>query len=661
MVLPPARVIIEHVDPEIDAGRFPIKRVVGESVTVEADIYAEGHDVLDGVLLYRHESESDWHESRLEPLVNDRWRALFVVTELGRYHYSLEAWIDYFLTWRRDLRKRIDAGQDVTVELLRGAQYVEAAIERAQSTDANLLRTVAMTMHSKESVREATELVLGDEVLRVMRDAADRSAAVRYERELAVTVNRKKARFSTWYEMFPRSTSDSPGQHGTFADCEKRLPYLAEMGFDILYLPPIHPIGTTNRKGANNAVECRSDDPGSPWAIGSSDGGHKSVHPELGTLDDFRHLVDAAESYGIDIALDIAFQCSPDHPYVKEHPEWFIQRPDGTIQYAENPPKKYEDIYPINFDTPAWEGLWAELRDIFEFWIQHGVRIFRVDNPHTKPFSFWEWLIGEIRKSYPDVIFLSEAFTRPKIMYQLAKLGFDQSYTYFAWRNTRHELREYATELTQTKVREFFGSNFWPNTPDILTEYMQWGGRPAFQIRHALAATLSSNYGIYGPAYELSVNEPLAPGREDYLNSEKYEIKHWNLDAPESLRPFIGRINQIRNENPALHSNWHLDFHDTDNDQILCYSKRTDDFSNIILVFVVLDCFHPHSGWSNLNLDALGIEPDQTFQAHDLMTGARYMWQGSHNFISLHPSDQPAHIFRLRRRVRSERDFEYFL
>jgi starch synthase (maltosyl-transferring) len=461
--------------------------------------------------------------------------------------------------------------------------------------------------------------------------------------------------------MFPRSCASEPGRHGTFKDCEQRLSYVAAMGFDVLYLPPIHPIGRTHRKGKNNAVVSSVNDPGSPWAIGADEGGHKSVHPELGTLEDFKSLLKKAETLGIEIALDLAYQCSPDHPYVREHPEWFRRRPDGTVQYAENPPKKYEDIYPLDFTSEQWAGLWQELLSVARFWIEHGVRIFRVDNPHTKPMPFWQWLIDEVKKQDPDVIFLAEAFTRPKVMYRLAKLGFTQSYTYFAWRNTGPELIRYFGELTATDVREYFRPNLWPNTPDILNEYLQFGGRPAFMVRLVLAATLGASYGIYGPAFELLEGRPREPGSEEYLYSEKYEIRQWNRENPDSLKEFISRINQIRKENRALHGDWSLRFHEVDNEQILCYTKQSEDLSNVIAVVVNLDPHHVQSGWVKIPVETVRLDPLESYQAHDLLTGARFLWHGERNFVELHPHTAPAHILRLRRRIRREQDFDYFM
>ena len=474
-----------------------------------------------------------------------------------------------------------------------------------------------------------------------------------------MVVDREKARCGAWYEMFPRSCAAESGAHGTFKDGERLLSYVASMGFDILYLPPIHPIGYTHRKGKNNSVTATANDPGSPWAIGSDEGGHKSVHPRLGTLEDFKRFVRKAETLGLEVALDLAYQCSPDHPYVKEHPQWFRWRPDGTVQYAENPPKKYQDIYPLDFTSDQWRELWQELKSVVEFWHEQGIRIFRVDNPHTKPLPFWEWLIGEMKRDHPEMIFLAEAFTRPKVMYRLAKLGFSQSYSYFAWRNTKPEITQYFQELTQTEVREYFRPNLWPNTPDILTEYLQFGGRPAFMIRLVLAATLGASYGIYGPAFELFEARPREPGSEEYFDSEKYEIKHWDRESADSLKEFIARINGIRRENPALQSDWSLQFHEVDNEQIICYTKQTEDLGNVVAVVVNLDPHHVQSGWVKIPVEALRL--DASYQAHDLLSGARFLWHGEKNYVALDPNMAPAHILRLRRRVRREQDFDYFM
>jgi len=658
-----ARVIISGVKPEVDSGLFPAKAVVGEKVEVEADIFTDGHDSLTAILLYRKEGDVKWDEAPMEFITNDRWQSSFLVTELGHYLYTVTAWIDRFKSWRKDFQKRVEAGQeDININLLVGVNLIAEASRRASKANSQTMQEWVKTLESSQvSQSEKLELALSEKVARVMRKYSDRRFSVTYPKEMVVSVDRTKARFSTWYEMFPRSCANELGKHGTFKDCEARLQYIAEMGFDVLYFPPIHPIGRTLRKGRNNTVKAATDDPGTPWAIGAEEGGHKAIHPQLGTLEDFRHLIEKAKEYGIEIALDIAIQCSPDHPYVKEHPEWFLQRSDGSIQYAENPPKKYQDIYPLNFESEHWYELWEELKSVFLFWIEQGVRIFRVDNPHTKPFRFWEWLIAEVKKQYPDTIFLAEAFTRPKVMHQLAKLGFTQSYTYFAWRNTKQELAQYLTELTQSDAREFYQPNFWPNTPDILTEYLQSGGRPAFMARLVLAATLSSNYGIYGPPFELCVNTPKEHGSEEYLDSEKYELKHWDISRADSLKDFIARVNQIRRENPALQDNQNLWFHTVDNEELICYSKHTEDLSNIILVVVNLNPHYTHSGWVHLPLEPWGLDAQQPYQVHDLLSGVRYLWHDADNYVELNPSVCPAHIFQVRRRVRREQDFDYYM
>lgn len=656
-----ARTVIESVSPQLDGGQFAIKRIVGDSVLVRADVFNDGHDLPSCVLLYRREDDQAWREQWMEPLGNDRWQATFTTTEVGRYVYTIEAWTDRFRTWSVDLSKRIAAGQDIGIDLRIGAGLIEAAADNADGQDrAALLDWVRRLLEEGPTTTDPGLADDGD-LQDLMRRYAPRLFATRYERELPVVVDHQRGQCSAWYEMFPRSAADEPGRHGTLADCEARLPYVAKMGFDVLYLPPIHPIGTTYRKGPNNQLHAGADDVGSPWAIGSPEGGHKSVHPRLGTLDDFRRLVDRAAGYGLQVALDIAFQCSPDHPYVRDHPEWFRRRPDGTIQYAENPPKKYQDIYPFDFETDDWQALWDELKSVFLFWIQQGVRIFRVDNPHTKPFAFWEWCIGEIKRSHPDTLFLAEAFTRPKIMHRLAKLGFSQSYTYFAWRNTKHELVTYATELTQTDLCEFFRPNFWPNTPDILTEHMQLGGRPTFMARLVLAATLSSNYGIYGPPFEHCWNQPSHPGSEEYRDSEKYQLHYHDLQRPDSLKNFVARVNRIRREHTALQSNKTLEFHPVDNDDLIAYSKQSPDAGDLLLVVVNLDPRHRQSGWLELPLERLGLDAAQPYQVHDLLSDARFLWHGPRNYVELHPQPMPAHIFRVRRRIRTERDFEYYL
>ena len=651
------RVIVEGLSPEVDCGRYPAKRALGDRVWVEADLVVDGHEKVAGRVLYRFRGESELREAPLAALGNDRHRGSFEVDRLGSWEYTVEAWLDAFAGWRDGLRKKADAGQDVSVELLEGAALVAAAATRASGVDAAALAETAKVLSAGETDRETRVQIALDRTLddRMAR-APDRSHATRYPlRE--VLVEPEHARFSAWYELFPRSTGAS-GKHGTFADAERMIGYVAEMGFDVIYLPPIHPIGRTFRKGPNNALEARPHDVGSPWAIGAEEGGHDAVHPELGTLEDFRAFVAKANESGIEVALDIAFQASPDHPWVKEHPEWFERRPDGTIRYAENPPKKYQDVYPFDFDSADWEGLWEALLGVFEHWLDNGVHIFRVDNPHTKSLRFWEWCIARIKAEHPEAIFLAEAFTRPKLMYALAKLGFTQSYTYFTWRNTRHDIEQYMRELTQTNVREYFRPSFWPNTPDILPEHLQHGGRGAFLARLVLASTLSSNWGIYGPAFELMESVP-RPGAEEYIDNEKYQLRDWDLEASHSLRHVIARVNHVRRTHPALQRTENVRFHSTDNEQLLCYSKEEGD--DLVLVVVNLDFHHRHSGWVELDLGALSIQPDQPYLLHDLLGGDRYIWQGPRNYVDLDPHVLPAHLFAVKRRARREQDFDYFM
>ena len=652
------RVVVAAVRPEIDCGAFPAKRISGDRVIVDADIFTDGHDLVSGEILFRHGQEEVWQRSPMKFLGDDHWRGDFLASSLGKYHYSVEGWIDRFGTWRNTLTKRVDSGQDVRLECLMGATLIEEAASRATAEDAAVLDNLIRILRQEQSPENVKEAVLGDELANVMARYPDRRFAARYGKELCLIVDRANARCSAWYEMFPRSCASVPGRHGTLRDCEARLPYVAAMGFDVLYLPPIHPIGRTARKGKNNEAAAGPEDVGSPWAIGSEEGGHTSIHPKLGTLDDFHQLIAQAKAHGIEIALDLAFQCSPDHPYVRQHPEWFRRRPDGTIQYAENPPKQYQDIFPLDFETPQWRELWEELKRVVLFWIEQDVRIFRVDNPHTKALPFWEWMIGQVKDQYPEVLFLAEAFTRPKLMYGLAKRGFSQSYTYFAWRNTKQELTSYFQELEKSGVREYFRPNLWPNTPDILPEFLQTGGRAAFMIRFLLAATLGANYGIYGPAFEHCETAAKERGSEEYLNSEKYELKHWN--AGSSLKDFIARINRIRRENPALQSDDNLRFHATDNSEVICYSKATSDLSDIVIVLCNLDPFHKQTGWIDLDLASLGLDARRTFQAHDLLSDGRFLWRGPRNYFELTPESLPAHVMKVRRWVRTERDFDYY-
>lgn len=651
-----ARAVIERVSPEVDAGRFPVKRVVGEEVLVEADVFTDGHDQLRSLLRHRPVGSKTWFEVPMTALGNDRWQASFQVTALGRHEYTVVAWVDRFLTWRHDLARRKDA-EDILVALQVGAMLAAAAAERTDGVDARRLQEMAAALRDSEP-EAGRALAQSDDLAALMAAHGVRLFATEYKRVLEVVVDSVRSRFSAWYELFPRSCGEN-GAHGTFADVEKRLPEIAAMGFDVLYLPPIHPIGRVFRKGPNNSLTAGPNDPGSPWAIGAAEGGHRDIHPELGSAADFRHLVTEARARGLEVAMDIAFQCAPDHPYVSAHPEWFRHRPDGSIQYAENPPKKYQDIYPFDFESDDSNALWQELKGVVDHWIGEGVRIFRIDNPHTKPFPFWEWLIGGVKAEHPDVIFLAEAFTRPRIMHRLAKLGFTQSYTYFTWRNTQKELTDYFTELARHQSREYFRPNLWPNTPDILPEFLQYGGRPAFLLRVALAATLGANYGIYGPAYELMEHEARDPGGEEYLDSEKYQLRQRDLKRPDSLRDYIARLNRVRRENPALQSDWSLAFHPIDNPLMLCYSKTAGD--DTLVMVANLDPHNVQAGWIELPLSDLGVPDDAPFQAHDLLSGARFLWQGTRNFVRLDPAASPLHILRLRRRLRSERDFDYFL
>ncbi len=653
------RVVVESVRPSIDEGKFPIKRTIGEKVVVQADVFADGHDAVTAALGHRKIRTQKWIYTEMKFLGNDRWEGEFVPEELSDYEYIVTGWIDHFKTWTGDIRKKYEADQDIRVDLLIGALFIEHAIEKSAGEDRKILKNYQKAIRDHSDVVKAYDIAISQELAEVMHRHPDTSSGGTSERVYRVHVDRPRAVFSAWYEIFPRSCSGDAGRHGTFKDLETLLPDIAGMGFDVLYLPPIHPIGRTFRKGKNNSLVAEQNDPGSPWAIGSEEGGHKSIHPELGEMRDFKRLMRKAEELGMEIALDIAYQCTPDHPYVVDHPEWFRKRPDGSIQYAENPPKKYQDIYPFNFETAAWKALWEELKSIIDFWIEQGVKIFRVDNPHTKSFGFWEWLIADVRERHPDAIFLSEAFTRPKVMYRLAKIGFTQSYTYFTWRNTKQEFTDYLNELTKTEVREFFRPNFWPNTPDILPQHLQFDGRQEFIKRFILASTLSSNYGIYGPAFELCINEAF-PGKEEYLDSEKYEIKQWDRTQPGNLRELIARVNRIRKSNPALQSTHTIEFHTVDNEQIICYDKMTDDGSNIILVVVNMDPHHTQSGWVKLPMQKFSLSPDTPFHVHDLLSNEKYIWKGESNFIELNPDKSPAHILKIHGRLMNETDFDYF-
>jgi len=664
------RAVIDAVKPNVDAGRFPVKRIAGEPVAVEAHCFTDGHDQLRVVLRWQalqSASSANAYETEMQAQPNDVWTAEFTPPAPGRYQYSVIAWVDHFESWRRELQRRDDPA-DIRVALQTGAQLIEESAARAGGSDAAILQEWAAALRASAGDPAAGDPAAGVVAQKSLAlDAARASLVARHaDRSLAASAtlelmaDRKRAAFSTWYELFPRSTG-APGHHGTFKDVEGRLGYLAEMGFDVLYFPPIHPIGRLNRKGTNNSLQAQPEDVGSPWAIGSQEGGHKDILPQLGTVEDFAHLLAKARDLGLEIALDIAFQCAPDHPYVSQHPQWFKHRPDGSVQYAENPPKKYQDIYPFDFETADWRALWNELKSVTDYWISQGVRIFRVDNPHTKAFAFWEWLIGETQRHQPDVIFLAEAFTRPKVMHRLAKLGFSQSYTYFTWRNTKQELTDYFTELALGSGHEYYRPNVWPNTPDILPETLQSGLRPVYAARLILAATLSANYGIYGPIYELMESTPREPGSEEYRNSEKYQLRSWSLDRPDSLRSLIARMNHIRHDNPALQSNAGLQFCDIDNQQLIAYLKVDALSGNAILTLVNLDPHQPQSGWVDLDVAALNFDADQPYQVHDLLSDQRYIWRGRRNYVLLDPNRSPAHVLRLRKRVRSEKDFDYYL
>jgi starch synthase (maltosyl-transferring) len=642
------RVVVEGVEPQIDCGRFPIKRANGDSVTVTADVHADGHDVVAAVVVYRRAGEEIWSETPMQAVENDRWQGTFVVDALGRYEYSIVGWIDRFMSWRLELSKKIGAGQDVSSELLEGAAILADALSRIPAgPELQLVRTIQQSLaDARGDMSTRLAAALSQDLSVVMAAHPDRSRATRFDRVLQVLVERERARFGAWYEMFPRSAGTDPSRSATFDEAAGLLPYISSMGFDVLYLPPIHPIGRSFRKGPNNALTPQPGDPGSPWAIGSAEGGHTAIEPGLGTIDDFDRFVTAATRHGLEIALDIAFQASPDHPYVREHPDWFRHRPDGTIKYAENPPKRYQDIYPIDFETADREALWHELKGIFEFWIGHGVKIFRVDNPHTKPYRFWEWVLAELRQRHPDAIFLAEAFTRPKIMRYLAKAGFSQSYTYFTWRNTKEELVEYFTELTATDVREYLRPNLFANTPDILHAYLQRGGRPAFQVRFVLGATLGASYGIYS-GFELAENVPLREGSEEYLDSEKYQIRARNYQQAGSLAEMIGRVNGVRRDHPALQQDWGLAFHATDNAELIAYSKRSLDGRDLILVVVNLDPSNMQHGFVQLPLVAWGLTPHSAVEVLDLLSGERYFWRGEWNYVRLDPEDRVAHILQV--------------
>ena len=667
------RAVVDALLPQVDGGRYAVKRLQGESFEVRAHVFTDGHDLVRVRLCWRAEgSNAPFNETEMEPLGNDEWVARCTPKTVGSYRYTAAAWVDHFSSWRNALRRRVDA-RDIVLAACAGALLVEAAAARARGEDRKALSKwsrslrrqadAASRAHGDADIEGLRTLAMDVSLAEVTARYPDRRLETRYcsaldaacADGLPLRVDRARAGFSAWYEMFPRSAALDEGQHGTFRDVQARLPYVAELGFNVLYLPPIHPIGRDQRKGRNNALAAEPGDVGSPWAIGAAEGGHKDVLPALGTLRDFAALVAKASALGIEIALDIAFQCAPDHPYVMQHPQWFSTRPDGSVQYAENPPKKYQDIYPFNFETEDWRALWLELKSVFDHWIALGVKIFRVDNPHTKAFPFWEWAIHAIKAEQPDVLFLAEAFTRPKVMHRLAKLGFSQSYTYFTWRNSRDELTAYFRELTSPPGVEYFRPNVWPNTPDILHEVLHDAPRSVFMSRVLLAATLCANYGIYGPAYELMERRPRSAGSEDYLDSEKYQLRSWNLERPDSLARFVAMLNRIRAENPALQSNRQLNFFDTDNPQLIAYAKRfgapelEGGVSNAVLTVVNLDPHHRQSGWVHVDAYWLGLDPHQSYQVYDMLSGQTFTWRNGGNFVILDPADMPAHVLRVRR------------
>ncbi len=637
------RAVIENINPSINDGEFAAKRVVGDWVELSADIYADGHDVVNAWLYAKHQSAKRYSSYPLKALVNDAWEGGFRVEKVGAYSYYIEAWVDYALNWQHELRRKVKAGQKVHVELLDGLQYVKA-VKTRKADEKKFLQQCIQAFDDNDRYTEAIELACSEALKKIFELYPNKSLPTR-SKDHPLWVDREKARFSTWYEFFPRSSGTDPKKHGSFEDAAKRLPYVAEMGFDVVYFPPIHPIGRKHRKGKNNATTAEEGDVGSPWAIGAEEGGHKDIHPELGSLADFRKLIKTAQSMGLEVAMDFALQCAPDHPYVKEHPQWFKWRPDGTVQYAENPPKKYQDILPINFACDDWKALWKELRDVMFYWIDQGIRIFRVDNPHTKPFSFWRWLIAEVRKKHPDVLFLSEAFTRPKIMHMLAKVGFNQSYTYFTWRNNKAELMEYMHELSTDPSQQYFRPNFWPNTPDILPYELQQPKESTFLARHFLAATLSSNYGMYGPVYENMVFQGV-PGKEEYFDSEKYEIARHVWDGRGKLKAVIRSLNHIRRQNPALQYTFNYLPCEVNNGHLMAYFK-SDGADNHLLMLVNLDPYHTQAGIVSVPLHAMGLPSDAEYMVKDLLTQESYAWRGEHNYVELNPNGLPFHCFQV--------------
>lgn len=632
---------IVQVRPEVNGGAYPAKAIEKQQLQISAGIFTHGHEALSASVCIKEKSEKKWVEYPMEFISNDRWEFSYYPEKPCLLQFKIQGWLNHFKTWKDGFLKKQAAGQDISVELQIGAELLKKEAVKFSPKEKTVLLNYAKQLEASENI---PDVINSGELNALMWRS--KNELTLYPKILTVEVERTKAGFSSWYEVFPRSASPDAGRHGTFNDVKNLLPRISEMGFDVLYFPPVHPIGELKRKGKNNSLVAAADDPGSPWAIGSKEGGHKSIHKALGTLKDFQNLAKAAKKLDIEIAMDIAFQCAPDHPYVKEHPEWFTWRPDGTVQYAENPPKRYEDILPFNFETEAWESLWLELKSILDFWIDKGIRIFRIDNPHTKAFAFWEWVIAEIRAENADVVFLAEAFTRPRLMEQLAMAGFNQSYTYFTWRNTKKELEEYMTELTKSPLRDYFRPNFWPNTPDILPPALTTGGENMHIIRVILAATLSSNYGVYGPVYEFGLTEPM-PGKEEYNDNEKYELRHWDWNAETRIREIMTLLNKIRKENSALQSTSNIKFAETSNDQVICYLKTDLKTNNKLIIAVNLDPFNTQSATIKLPLKKLGITNEEMFQVRDLLSQDRYRWKGESNYVQLNPFEMPAHILRI--------------
>ena len=641
-----SRIVIENIKPQINCGDVFIKRVIDETVNVTSDVLVDGHDILQASVLYKHKSEKTWKETRMHHVNNDEWQAKFQVQKQGFYAYKIQGWVDYLLNWQYGIGRKIDDHQHVKSELLEGAELLKPLVKKVSASEKKYLNHLIKIFKNADDYDESI-LEARSEKLAEILSKYPIKLLVQESKELEVYVDRKKARFSTWYEFFPRSASETEGKHGTFKDCERLLPRIAEMGFDTLYFPPIHPIGEVNRKGKNNTAEAKEGDVGSTWGIGSKHGGHKDIHPELGNLKDFKSLIKKAKEHHIEIAMDYALQAAPDHPWVKSYPDWFKWRPDGTVQYAENPPKKYQDILPIYWESKDYKNLWQECLDTLFYWIDCGIEVFRVDNPHTKPYYFWEWIIAEVKKKNPNVLFLAEAFTKPKVMHQLGKMGYTQSYTYFTWRNSKHELTEYMNDLTQTDQKEFMRPNFWPNTPDINPYHLQGSNESKYLQRYALAATLSSNIGIYGPVFEQMIDEAI-PGKEEYYMSEKFQICHYDWFKENKITRLITKINQIRKDHESYQQTNNIKFCEIHNDNLIAFYKWNDDKSDETLTIISLDNHYMQSANIKIPFEDLGIHHGQRIEVEDLITGNSYQWENEWNYIELHPT-LPFHIFKVKK------------